>query len=133
MLTLFVAALVGGLDNKFHAPSFHQHGTAPSPAAQAPDHKSHLVDLAPITPKQFASGFSNPFRQYEGGSIPGWAYGGDATLFNDYLSLTPASPNRVGYVWATHALEMPSWEVEFEFHIGGAQARGSGGGLRLVP
>ena len=24
---------------------------------------------------------------------------------------------------------MPSWEVEFEFHIGGAQARGSGGGL----
>ena len=129
MLTLFLAALVGGLDNKFHAPSFHQHGTAPSPAAQAPDHKSHLVDLAPITPKQFASGFSNPFRQYEGGSIPGWAYGGDATLFNDYLSLTPASPNRVGYVWATHALEMPSWEVEFEFHIGGAQARGSGGGL----
>ena len=96
---------------EFHAPDIHR---APSPAsspAAAPANRNHLVDLSPITPKQTVLSFSNPFRQYEGGSIPGWHYGGDATLFNDYLSLSPASPNRVGWVWSTEAQEMPAWEV----------------------
>lgn len=117
---------------EFHAPGTapsHAPGTAPSPGHEAPAHRNHLVDLAPVPTKSHVTGFSNPFRQYEGGSIPDWQYGGDATLFNDYLSLTPASPNRIGHVWSTKPLELPSWEVEFEFHVGGAQQRGTGGGL----
>ena len=47
------------------------------------------------------------------------------------VALTPASPDRVGWIWSDTALDMPSWEVEFEFHIGGARERGSGGGLAL--
>ena len=97
---------------EFTAPGTHH---APSPGmhhapAEAPTHRN-LVDLAPLPAKQFALGFSNPFRQYDGGAIPGWHYGGDAMLFNDYLSLTPAAPSRIGWVWATEAVEMPSWEV----------------------
>lgn len=56
-------------------------------------------------------------------------YGGDSTLFNDYMSLTPAAPNKVGWTWTVAATVLSSWEVEFDFHVGGAPNRGSGGGL----
>ena len=79
--------------------------------------------------KDHVTGFSNPFRQYEGGSIPNWQYGGDAVLANDYLSLTPAAPGKIGHIWSTSARNLKAWEVEFDFHIGGAPTRGSGGGL----
>ena len=119
-----------------------------------------FFEIAPVQAKRFTTGFSNPFRQYDGGAIPDWHYGGDATLFNDYMSLTPAAPNRIGWAWSNRPLEMPAWEVrhrngtraphararaiafrssvcdvvpqvEFEFHVGGAEQRGSGGGLAL--
>lgn len=74
--------------------------------------------------------FSNPFNQYEGGIIPGWQYGGDATLANDYISLTPSQPNRVGWIWSEESVSsMDAWEVSLEFHIGGSQERGAGGGM----
>ena len=125
-----LGVLVAG---EFHAPGTAPSSHAPQPKApdvSAPTHRNQqVVDLSPMPVKSIVTGFSNPFRQYEGGSIPDWNYGGDATLFNDYMSLTPARPNSVGWVWSTRPLEMPSWEVEFEFHVGGAKERGSGGGL----
>ena len=87
-------------------------------------------DLPPLPePTSDLPGFSNPFRQYEGGSVPGWTYGGDTTLFNDYVQLTPAAPNKVGWIWSQEARKLDQWEVEFDFHVGGAQQRGGGGGL----
>ena len=70
---------------------------APAPVAPAPVPQiGSQVDLPPMPGgSALLQGFGNPFRQYEGGSIPGWMYGGDATLFNDYLSLTPAAPHSV--------------------------------------
>ena len=73
--------------------------------------------------------FSNPFQQYAGGVIPGWEYGGEATLASDYITLTPATPNKVGWVWAAEPAALGSWEVQLEMHIGGAAQRGAGGGM----
>ena len=73
--------------------------------------------------------FSNPFQQYAGGVIPGWEYGGEATLASDYITLTPATPNKVGWVWASEPAALGSWEVQLEMHIGGAAQRGAGGGM----
>ena len=73
--------------------------------------------------------FSNPFNQYDNGVIPGWQYGGEATLANDYISLTPAAPNKVGWVWSDEPVSMAAWEVQLEFHIGGQANRGAGGGM----
>jgi archaellum component FlaC len=105
--------------------------TTPTPDGQA-DVAVEQVDLPPLPAATSIGGFSNPFRQYEGGSIPGWAYGGDATLFNDYLSLTPSAPHKLGWIWSTSPANLSTgWEVQFEFHIGGSPSRGAGGGLAL--
>ena len=109
--------------------------SAPAPVHEAPTpiSPSELeplrVDLPPIDASKIVTAFYNPFKQYEGGAIPNWRYGGDSTLFNDYMSLTPAAPNKVGWTWTTAASVLDSWEVEFDFHVGGAPSRGSGGGL----
>ena len=58
---------------------------------------NRLIPAAQIVP---SLSFSNPFQQYAGGVIPGWEYGGEATLASDYITLTPATPNKVGWVWA---------------------------------
>jgi hypothetical protein len=109
-----VGFLVASASAQGHAPG-HAPGTAPDSApspAEAPSNRNHLLDLAPIAAKTFVSGFANPFRQYEGGSIPGWHFGGDAALLNDYLALTPAAPQRVGWAWSTEVLDLDSsWEV----------------------
>lgn len=106
--------------------------SAPAPVHEAPTERNidpYMVDLGAMHAKSHKVGFANPFKQYEGGSIPDWRYGGDVTLFNDYMSLTPAAPNKAGWVWTNSPLKLESWEVEFEMHIGGATERGSGGGL----
>eukprot|EP00966_Prymnesium_polylepis_P190017 4403318-Prymnesium_polylepis.1 len=55
---------------------------------------------------------------------------GSATLTNDYVSLTPAAPNTLGWLWNNQQVrDMKSWEVDLEFHIGGTDLRGAGGGL----
>ena len=131
LLLLLLAADADASDEP-HAPA-----AATSPAtspADSPAHKNvepKLYDLSPLHKKTYVTGFSNPFRQYEGGSIPGWQYGGDATLANDYISLTPPAPSKIGYMWTTEPHKLEAWEMEFEFHIGGAQQRGMGGGLAL--
>jgi mannose-binding lectin 1 len=62
--------------------------------------------------------------------VPGYSYGGDASLFNDYVSLTPAAAHRAGWISMTEAQNVSGgWEVQLEFHIGGAESRGPGGGL----
>ena len=132
MFTLLVGGLLASSEPSTHAPApaTSPAATGSSPAT-APAHKNaQLYDLSPIHSKQFVTGFSNPFKQYEGGAIPGWQYGGDATLANDYISLTPSQPNRVGWIWSEESVSsMDAWEVSLEFHIGGAQERGAGGGM----
>ena len=90
-----------------------------------------VEELPPIQLNQLVPSlsFSNPFSRYANGAIPGWQYGGVATLSNDYVQLTPAAPNTIGWIWSDTAYEMPTWEVELEFHIGGVDTRGAGGGL----
>jgi len=74
--------------------------------------------------------FGNPFGAYDSGEIPGWEFGGDAFLTEDYLALTPPSINKIGYVWTTDRVPRAGeWEVDLEFHIGGVPKRGAGGGL----
>lgn len=119
-------AATDAVDGEVHPPS------APAePAVHAPSPRAliHEFDLKPL-PSTHLPGFANPFRQYEGGSIPGWAYGWDTTLFNDYLSLTPAAAHKTGYAWMSSPITLSGgWEVEFDFHVGGAMTRGKGGGL----
>ena len=87
-----------------------------------------LEELPPLLPMPELS-FTNPFSQYEGGFIPGWKYGGEATLTNDFIVVTPASASTTGWVWADEPVTLSAWQVEFEFHIGGRPSRGAGGGL----
>lgn len=76
--------------------------------------------------------FSNPFSQYANGGIPGWQYGGATTLAEDYVRLTPAAVDTVGYMWSEQTVDATSdWELQLEFHIGGPAERGAGGGLAL--
>ena len=107
------------------------------PVAPAPDEEGSspaegdapaLEELPPLLPApQFS--FANPFSQYADGAIPGWQYGGEATLTNDYMTLTPASPGATGWAWMEEAVAMPAWEAQIDFHIGGAATRGAGGGM----
>ncbi|KAL1527924.1 hypothetical protein AB1Y20_009297 [Prymnesium parvum] len=100
---------------------------APAPSPAAP----HVEELPPLPLTQIVPSlsFSNPFQRYPGGVIPGWQYGGAATLSNDYISLTPPSPNMLGWMWSAEPVSLPSWEADLEFHIGGSSTRGAGGGL----
>ena len=108
----------------------HLRNSAPRPPASPPHATSHHrrppLPAAQIVP---SLSFSNPFQQYAGGVIPGWEYGGEATLASDYITLTPATPNKVGWVWAAEPAALGSWEVQLEMHIGGAAQRGAGGGM----
>ena len=87
---------------------------------RARHHRRPPLPAAQIVP---SLSFSNPFQQYAGGVIPGWEYGGEATLASDYITLTPATPNKVGWVWAAEPAALGSWEVQLEMHIGGAAQR----------
>ena len=108
------------------APADAEDGDAAAPAPP-PVEKLPPLPADAIVPRL---SFSNPFNQYENGVIPGWQYGGDATLANDYISLTPSQPNKVGWIWSEESVSsMDAWEVSLEFHIGGAQERGAGGGM----
>jgi len=114
-------------------------GKAAAPSARAPDSDVHppagrpdpaaVEELPPMPMPVPGLGFSNPFRQYSGGKIPHWEYGGSSVLSNDYLSLTPSTTNQLGFIWSEEPVFLPEWEAEIEFHIGGHQHRGAGGGL----
>lgn len=54
---------------------------------------------------------------------------GSASLINDYLMLTPPSPNALGWIWSSRPVSLKAWEADLEFHIGGSNDRGAGGGL----
>lgn len=73
--------------------------------------------------------FGNPYGAYDSGEIPGWEFGGDAFLTEDYLALTPPSQNKIGYVWTNERVRASDLEAELELHIGGVAKRGAGGGL----
>ena len=105
----------------------HARSQEPSRPPHAASHRRRPpLPAAQIVP---SLSFSNPFQQYAGGVIPGWEYGGEATLASDYITLTPATPNKVGWVWAAEPAALGSWEVQLEMHIGGAAQRGAGGGM----
>ena len=108
------------------APEVELDAPAEAPAPPPPVEELPPLPADLIVPKL---SFSNPFNQYDNGLIPGWQYGGEATLANDYISLTPAAPNKVGWVWSDEAVSMAAWEVALEFHIGGQANRGAGGGM----
>ena len=108
------------------APEVELDAPAEAPAPPPPVEELPPLPADLIVPKL---SFSNPFNQYDNGLIPGWQYGGEATLANDYISLTPAAPNKVGWVWSDEPVSMAAWEVALEFHIGGQANRGAGGGM----
>lgn len=94
----------------------------------APVVHQQQVEL-PALPEARQRGFGAPFRQYEGGALPGWSYGGDAALFNDYIALTPAAPQKTGWIFQEQPSVVGGWEAELVFHIGGVAKRGPGGGM----
>ena len=100
-------------------------------AVEAPAPPPPVEELPPLPADMIVPqlSFSNPFNQYANGVIPGWQYGGEATLANDYISLTPSAPNKVGWVWSNEPVSYAAWEVQLEFHIGGQASRGAGGGM----
>lgn len=108
--------------------------TLPSSRAAGDPHAADLPVVEALPPLPTASvipelSFSNPFSKYEQGVIPGWQYGGAATMTNDYVSLTPASANQIGWIWSANPIKLPAWEVQLDFHIGGLSDRGAGGGM----
>jgi hypothetical protein len=101
MLCLFALAAA----EEFTEPKPH----APAPTHTAPASPPVLVDLAPLHAKSLQAGFSNPFKQYEGGAIPGWHFDGDATLSNDFLALTSTAPRELAlFVLSSSACAHPS-------------------------
>ena len=129
----------------------------PFSAGSEPPPPVEQLPPLPLTQLVPSLSFSNPFSKYAQGVIPGWQYGGalcperishaladvsapsngafrrvagSASLANDYITLTPPAPNTLGWIWSNQPVsDMSSWEVDLEFHIGGADARGAGGGL----
>lgn len=77
-------------------------------------------DLPPMPLPVPRLSFSNPFRQYDSGAIPGWEYGGDTMLSNDFVTLTSVTANNLGWIWSSEPTSMDSWEAELEFHVRGA-------------
>ena len=127
VLWLGLLALAGAEDAPPPAaPEVELDAPAEAPAPPPPVEELPPLPADLIVPKL---SFSNPFNQYDNGLIPGWQYGGEATLANDYISLTPAAPNKVGWVWSDEPVSMAAWEVALEFHIGGQANRGAGGGM----
>jgi hypothetical protein len=66
------------------------------------------LDLPLMPPLSPHLSFSNPFRQYQDGLIPLWEYGGATMLSNDYLSLTSASTNQLGWIWSSEPVSTAS-------------------------
>lgn len=100
-------------------------------AVTEPPPQLHMEELAPL-PSSLVKhdlSFSNPFKKYPNGDMPGWRYGGDATLTNDYISLTPPTTGKHGFIWTEEKHSFEAWEAELIFHIGGSKHRGAGGGM----
>ena len=89
------------------------------------------VDLTPMPYSPPKLSFSNPYKAYVGGNIPGWEYGGETSLNNDYMMLTTATSNKLGWIWTTEPIEIDDWEVQLEFHIGGDPRQSTGGGMAV--
>ncbi|EOD39157.1 hypothetical protein EMIHUDRAFT_460407, partial [Emiliania huxleyi CCMP1516] len=89
------------------------------------------VDLTPMPYSPPKLSFSNPYKAYAGGNIPGWEYGGETSLNNDYIMLTTATSNKLGWIWTTEPIEIDDWEVQLEFHIGGDPRQSTGGGMAV--
>jgi hypothetical protein len=83
----------------------------------------------PAVPALGSLSFGNPFSHFEGGQIPGWGFGGDAFLADDYVALTPPKVDAMGWLWSEEPVRAREWVIELEFHIGGVPTRGAGGGL----
>ncbi|KAL3921872.1 MAG: hypothetical protein SGPRY_004754, partial [Prymnesium sp.] len=98
----------------------------------AAEQGSRDLPALPLTKVLPSLSFTYPFSQYRDAIIPGWQYGGalrSASLINDYLMLTPPSPNALGWIWSSRPVSLKAWEADLEFHIGGSNDRGAGGGL----
>ena len=106
VLWMALLALAGAQEDLAPAPAVAPgHATDAAPAEPSPP--PPVEELPPLPADSIVPqlSFSNPFNQYTNGAIPGWQYGGEATLANDYISLTPAAPNKVGWVWS----DEPAW------------------------
>ena len=85
------------------------------------------VSAAITLPGKFAAfhSFQAPFQR----TIQNWSHGAGTFINDKVIALTPAKPQRTGYLWNNQPVLMTDWEVVFEFKVTGATQGSAGEGM----
>jgi len=59
--------------------------------------------------------------------IRGWNYGGDVTIYQDFVRLTQDAQSKIGYIWNRNALTFNDWEATLSVKIDGKGRLGGDG------
>jgi len=86
---------------------------------------SDAIDTSGLTPVPMHS-FRPPYSTGRAG-IRGWNYGGDVTIFQDYIRLTQDQQSQIGYIWNKNALSIKDWEATLSVKIDGKGRLGGDG------
>jgi len=70
--------------------------------------------------------FRPPYSTGRAG-IRWWNYGGDVTIFQNYIRLTQEQQSQIGYIWNKNPLTIKDWKATVSFKIDGKSRLGGDG------